>query len=96
MTEEKFNELHNIVKAYKAKKDEMHAKIAKLKTNNQYDWWQIDEFKNDLYRDLTDAPERKKFIQESEKTKSDPEFEKYFRSAVLEHFLGIKIDPKIL
>lgn len=99
MTEQDFNKLKQVIKTYRDKKTEVYNRVADLekevREGRRYAWV-VDEMKNELYRDLTNCPERKAFIEESEKTKTDPEFEKYFRSAAMEYFLGIKIRPENL
>ncbi len=54
-----------------------------------------DQRKHQLIKYLMDCDERKAFIEEEKKTKEDPEFEKYFRSAAMEFFL-LMIHLKIL
>lgn len=99
MEEQEFNKLKGIIKTYKAKKDEVYNKVAELEKDvregKRYSW-HVDEMKNDLYRELTDCDERKAYIEESKKIEGDDDFEKYFSSAALEYFLGIKIKPENL
>lgn len=58
--------------------------------------WRIEEFKNELYKELTDSIERGKFTKLSERASKDEEFEYYFRSLFLEVFCNIFVSPEDL
>lgn len=89
MEEQELNKLKQVIKTYKAKKDEIYNKVAELekevREGKRYPW-HVHELQNDLYRELTDCDERKAYIEEYKKIENDDDFEKYFRSVAMEYF----------
>lgn len=99
MEKQEFDKLKKVIKTYADKRNEIYNKIAELdKTVREgtKQTWHADELKNDLYKELTDCEERKAYTEEYKKIEDDDDFEKYFRSAALEYFLGINIKPEHL
>jgi hypothetical protein len=99
MNDFEFKQLKTVVKAYKDKKDVINKQINQIKQDvieQKRSHWNAEIIIADLYMDLANSSERVKFSELSEKTNFDAEFEKYFRSAFLEIFLGIVISPENL
>jgi hypothetical protein len=99
MTEQDFNKLRGIVKAYSAQRDKVHDQVAQIRQDvkdRKINAWTADMRIHQLYTDLTNCSERQDFIQEEKKIHNDPVFEKYFRSAAMEYFLKNKIRPEDL
>jgi len=94
-----FQQLKDDIKCYKNVKDETKKQIQKIRqdvVDQKRFPWHAETLINQLYKDLFEKPERQKFSQLADKTKEDNEFEKYFRSAYLEIFFGIVVNPQSL
>lgn len=99
MTTQEINEITKVVNDYRDKKFELLDKRLEIEKRHQRGEiivWQKDYLIEQLYQDLYNTNERKKFAEYAEKTYSDAEFEKYFRAAHLKAFFNINIDPKTL
>ena len=99
MEKNEFQKLKEDVRNYKNKKDETKQQINKIHQdviNQKRHPWHTEELVNQLHKDLYDTSERKKFSELSKKAIEIADFEKYFRSAHLEIFFGIAINPENL
>ena len=84
--------IHLVTIYTKNKINQIHQDVIDKKTFP----WQTEMLVDKLYKDLCDTSEREIFSQLSKKANEDPEFEKYFRSAHLDIFFGIVVNPQNL
>ena len=94
-----FEKLKCEIGAYKALKDEIKDKISQFQKDvisKHIFHWQTEALIDQLYSELRNTIEYEKFSVLSNKANADSIFEKYFRSAFLEVFFGIIINPKSL
>lgn len=99
MDDKEFQELKSDIKAYRDAKNEVLKKIESIRQDVREGKrlpWVIDAVTDELYKELSQSDVRQKFSNHAKKAGSDSEFEKYFRSAHLEIFFGIIVNPKTL
>lgn len=96
MNQEDFQKIKADIKAYKDAKNIVLKRLEGLKQEireGEKFPWVLDMAKDELYKDLFQSDERKKFNELAKKANTDPEFEKYFRAAHLEIFFGLIVNP---
>jgi alpha-amylase/alpha-mannosidase (GH57 family) len=99
MDDKDFEELKKDIKAYRDLKNEVLKKIETIKQEvreGKNIAWVIDAFSDELYTELYQSDVRQIFSKHAKRAGSDTDFEKYFRSAYLEIYFGIIINPKYL
>ncbi len=99
MDDREFQELKKDIKAYRDAKNEVLKRIETIKQEVREGKklaWVIDAITDELYKELYQSDVRQKFSELAKRAGSDIDFEKYFRSAHLEIFFGIIINPKNL
>ncbi|NLA25297.1 MAG: hypothetical protein GX879_10060 [Bacteroidales bacterium] len=99
MDDREFQELKKDIKAYRDAKNEILKKIETIKQEVREDKklpWIVDTTRDELYKELVQSDVRHKFSELAKKAGLDPNFEKHFRSAHLETFFGVVINPKDL
>ncbi len=99
MTQTEIAEIKRVVEAYSRKKSAMMEKVKEiedLSKQGRISPWHKDIHIGQLWNDLVATPERKEFCEYADKTKTDEEFEKYFRAAFSEAFLNHPLDPQKL
>jgi hypothetical protein len=99
MTPQQIAEITRVVEAYKQKKFEMMKKVKDLEdfcNQGRIFPWHRDTQIEQLWNDLVATSERKEFVDYAERTNTDVEFEKHFRTAHSLAFLNHPLDPKKL
>lgn len=99
MEKEEFEALRKVIKAYNDKKKVVVEKVREIEKKAREDWMfgiNAELVIHKLYEELKETKESEAFSEAYKKTKTDDEYEKYFRSAALEIFLGIEISPENL
>ncbi len=99
MEDKEFQELKSDIKAYRDAKNEVLKKIETIRqdvSEGKRLPWVIDAVTDELYKELSQSDARQKFSNHAKKAGVDSEFEKHFRSAHLEIFFGIFVNPKTL
>lgn len=99
MTQEEIKEIERVVNDYRNKKFELLDKRLEIEKKHQKGEilvWQKEYLIEQLYRNLYETNESKKFAEFADKTYTDGTFEKYFRAAHLKAFFNIIVDPEKL
>ena len=99
MTDKEIKEIYKVVNDYRNKKFALLDKRLEIEKKYQKGViliWQKEYLIEQLYRELYETEERKRFAEFAEKTYTDREFEKYFRAAHLKAFFNIIVEPEKL
>lgn len=96
MDANELKEIKDAITDYKHVKYEIRKKINQIRQDVKYmkkNPWDAEVEIDQLLKGICDTPQARKFSELAGKTKNNNDYEKHFRSAYLEIFDGINIEP---